>query len=695
MISFLFLSISSQAQKFNVQCLNMTNDADIFSPAFYKDQLVVCSNKKDRIFSTIIDESNKEPVNLFLFNPKDTSRLEPFSSNLKSKFNDGPISFNADFTKAVFSKNLTNEKNKSVSDKDNYVLGIYFSELIGESWTEPIALPFNNSNTTNSHPTLSKDGKLIVFTSNREGGIGGYDLWYSIFTDKWSEPINCGNLINSEANELFPVINDGLLFFSSTRNGGFGMMDIYYSNLNSSIKPNHLPEPINSTFDDFGLITNDQINTGYFSSNRKNMDKIFSFDYKFPDFENCTEQVYDDFCYTLYEENAIQLNVESLIYRWKINDVQKKGVSIDYCFEKEGVYEISLDIQDTVLNETYYNQANYQVLIEYTQQPFITSKDTVSTNEPFLASAEFSNLPYTEILEYYWEHGNGRKSFGKTIEIEYNQPGNYNIQLGIIGKEGDSMVKYCSTKTIYCGQGINSNLIFPNLIPGALNDTNLITSAEYFDPNSYNEKAVKFSIELGVYDTSSFETKNKVLEYLKKDSINKINLKIDTVTNIISYRIGEWDSVTGPYATWVELKKTGFKDAVVKSYTAEDLSKIFEIDKPFILSDVVFDTDSYALNETTKAELEKLITIMINVPSFGLNIAGHTDNRGTSAHNLELSKNRTLTIKNYMISRGIPENRILHFYYGANSPIASNETIEGKQKNRRVEFKFIIIDNER
>ncbi len=172
-------------------------------------------------------------------------------------------------------------------------------------------------------------------------------------------------------------------------------------------------------------------------------------------------------------------------------------------------------------------------------------------------------------------------------------------------------------------------------------------------------------------------------------------MHINPNTDFYSYRLGEWDGITKPYNTWLELKKLGISDAIVKSYTATEVAEMLEVGKSFVLNNVNFDSDSYVLREETVKDLDEIITILKNVPAFGLEVAGHTDNSGTEKHNLELSKNRTLAIKKYLTDKGINDVRIITKHFGENNPIAANETDEGKQKNRRVEFKYLITKDEK
>ena len=70
-------------------------------------------------------------------------------------------------------------------------------------------------------------------------------------------------------------------------------------------------------------------------------------------------------------------------------------------------------------------------------------------------------------------------------------------------------------------------------------------------------------------------------------------------------------------------------------------------------------------------------------------ISGHTDNVGKAAANQKLSENRAKAVKNYLVQKSIAPERILTVGYGSQRPIAPNTTTEGKQKNRRVEFRII------
>jgi len=182
-----------------------------------------------------------------------------------------------------------NEGAQSISSNGNYMffaacsrpdgLGscdIYFSSFNGGAWSEPFNLraPVNTSS-WESQPSITADGNILFFSSNRPGGIGGKDIWYSVLNEKnlWSDPVNIGNSINTEGDEMSPFIHfDGkTLYFASDGRVGMGGFDIFMSKMTSDstwTEPQNLGYPINSYSDEMGLVIESGGQKAYFSSIR-------------------------------------------------------------------------------------------------------------------------------------------------------------------------------------------------------------------------------------------------------------------------------------------------------------------------------------------------------------------------------------------------------------------------------------------
>jgi outer membrane protein OmpA-like peptidoglycan-associated protein len=129
-------------------------------------------------------------------------------------------------------------------------------------------------------------------------------------------------------------------------------------------------------------------------------------------------------------------------------------------------------------------------------------------------------------------------------------------------------------------------------------------------------------------------------------------------------------------------------DSTKPYYLNIPLQKI-AIGSTSILKNVFFDVDSYELLETSVFELDKLLHLLEKTPTMEIEIGGHTDNSGTTEHNIELSKNRARAVYNYLIEHNVSSNRLSYIGYGENKPVASNNSVKGKAKNRRTEFKVI------
>lgn len=118
----------------------------------------------------------------------------------------------------------------------------------------------------------------------------------------------------------------------------------------------------------------------------------------------------------------------------------------------------------------------------------------------------------------------------------------------------------------------------------------------------------------------------------------------------------------------------------------------YQLDKysmPFNLIDVNFETGKADLLPASFKTLNKLANYLEKNPQTNLEISGHTDNTGSDEFNLKLSDNRAKSVKKYLIKIGIAESRLSAKGFGESKPVATNDTPEGKFKNRRVEFKFV------
>ena len=157
-----------------------------------------------------------------------------------------------------------------------YATKIYEDEKY-EEWSDlkRLKYPVNKSDSWESQPTLSSDGNTLIFSSTRDGGLGGSDL-YSVERNENGDWANLKSLnINTEGNEKSPFlhVDNQTLYFSSDTHLGLGGLDIFYSKKDSSDnwkKPVNIGYPINSVDDDLAFFVSTDGVTAYFSSNKLN-----------------------------------------------------------------------------------------------------------------------------------------------------------------------------------------------------------------------------------------------------------------------------------------------------------------------------------------------------------------------------------------------------------------------------------------
>ncbi len=152
---------------------------------------------------------------------------------------------------------------------------IYFSFLTYEGWSNAFnARKPVNSPHSEKQPCLNADGTVLYFSSDRPGGMGGMDIWYSDLDDQgnWTEPKNMGPTINTKGDEESPFIHpdNKTFYFSSDGLPGLGQKDIFISRYNDSLgwsTPENLGYPINTYRDEIGLFVDNTGENAYYSTN--------------------------------------------------------------------------------------------------------------------------------------------------------------------------------------------------------------------------------------------------------------------------------------------------------------------------------------------------------------------------------------------------------------------------------------------
>jgi outer membrane protein OmpA-like peptidoglycan-associated protein len=262
-----------------------------FSPVFYKNGLVFVSDRINELTSSkTFDWTNNGYLDLYYseygYDEGFQNRMSDpvrMSNLFNQVYHDGPASFTADQNTIFVTRTM---KSKTARDKNNVRTNLF--QLFSASLADPknvkyISFAYNRSTYSCGHPALSNDGKKLIFSSNMPGGFGGSDLYMTELKDgKWSKPVNLGETINTFGSEVFPYwFNDTVLYFSSDGHVGYGGLDLFESHWKQGgwSAPVNLLKPINSSYDDFGLLFKQDQKEGFFSSNRpggKGADDIYA-----------------------------------------------------------------------------------------------------------------------------------------------------------------------------------------------------------------------------------------------------------------------------------------------------------------------------------------------------------------------------------------------------------------------------------
>ncbi|MBT8234432.1 MAG: OmpA family protein [Saprospiraceae bacterium] len=232
-----------------------------FAPSYWNDYIVFTSSKtRQKIFDPNIKEGFFDLYLSAVGKSNNLERSAQLSKILNTKYHDASSSFTSDGNTIYFSR----------MNDDGY-MNIYKSHYQDGEWEEAIPMVINESESQSVHPTVSVDSKIIIFASNRAGGYGLMDLYFTIYQDgEWSEPMNLGPVINSEDNEVFPYLSHNNFLFYSSDGGENSDLDIYKTMFKNG--KNHkivrLPYPINTEYDDLSIISDFEGLNGFLSSNR-------------------------------------------------------------------------------------------------------------------------------------------------------------------------------------------------------------------------------------------------------------------------------------------------------------------------------------------------------------------------------------------------------------------------------------------
>lgn len=242
-----------------------------------KQYFPVLTADNSTLVFTVLDENDNENLYISKFEGNAWTPPTGFSNNINTLDNEGTSSISADGKTMVFT---SCGRELAFGNCD-----LYITRNEGGVWSKPENLgPQVNSPDWDSQPSLSPDGRKLIFSSERPNGFGKKDLWMSELRDdgKWQPAINLGSKINTPSDEVTPFIhaNGSSLFYSSNGKIGMGNLDVYITDISIGFGSEsvNLGYPINTKDDESGLFISADGSTAYYSVDKNGKVEIYKFE---------------------------------------------------------------------------------------------------------------------------------------------------------------------------------------------------------------------------------------------------------------------------------------------------------------------------------------------------------------------------------------------------------------------------------
>ena len=245
-------------------CFIINDSLMFFTSPTYKEEIengeIVYSNIYNKVFMSFIDEDFYTPAKELIHD-----RVNVKNKNSANFFLDT-------LTQTVYFNRFTIKNGKEIHQ-------IYYTTFKDNKWTKAKPYePLYDKKSSNCCPVIARDEEgnaVMYFSSDRTGGVGGYDIWYIEMGNENAKPVNLGNTINTKGNEITPHYcqDDQCLYFASDYHPGYGGFDIFLSEgwLQRWKTPENLLMPINSYANDLYPFITSTSEQGYFTSNRSSV----------------------------------------------------------------------------------------------------------------------------------------------------------------------------------------------------------------------------------------------------------------------------------------------------------------------------------------------------------------------------------------------------------------------------------------
>jgi OOP family OmpA-OmpF porin len=414
----------------------------------------ITAEGNELIFTVRYGRAHNDNEDIFISYRKDGKWQEPvsISENINSAYREGACSISADGRHLIFT--ICGPRG----------CDLFESKKEGDVWRKPVSLgPAVNSYGWEAQPSLSADGNELYFVSDRKGGVGGYDIWYSKkdSTGAWTKAINLGKSVNTKFDETAPFIhvNNQNLFYASNGLPGFGGTDIYMSEKIEGQwqTPKNMGALLNDFEDQYSLVvTSDGANAFYSREEGRTKSKIYQTnipkELQVRSRGNVVKGIVTDSKTKLVLQAQVELF--DLKTNQKISVINSDSVNGQYLIVVPGKSEYALHVAEPgylfySLHFNYEDKDQDQPLtIDIALQPIVKNAMTVLNNIFFdfdqfeIKPRSFSELD--EVVKFLKENPKIKVEISGHTDNVGDE--NYNQQLSL--KRAQSVVNYFTSKGI-------------------------------------------------------------------------------------------------------------------------------------------------------------------------------------------------------------------------------------------------------
>lgn len=275
-----FMRLKRDSTRNEVRTIPINSPKADLGVAVMDDLLLFSSARGEGVGGSNEYKWDEQPfLNLYSALLKGNTASEPLvmRKDVNSRYHDGTATYDSLSRRLYFTRDNVFYGTLNKSKEGELKLAIYYSEITAgeynqKEWGSLVPFAHNDQEYNTGHPYITRDGRRMYFASDRPGGSGGVDIWYSDkLGDDWGVPVNMGPKVNTSANEMYPFLStDSVLYFTSNGHPGLGGYDIFHCRLAPAGPTSviNLGYPLNTRFDDRNLYLLRDDSTGFFVSDR-------------------------------------------------------------------------------------------------------------------------------------------------------------------------------------------------------------------------------------------------------------------------------------------------------------------------------------------------------------------------------------------------------------------------------------------